>query len=121
MADTENDTTVTEADQAVPVEAAEAAPIAEPASITDTPPCPICGGPFHYQDLGLEPEDLPQFVARLSAVAMAADLPQDPTTESCPDCVGLGKVATGSLIPDQLTRSCTKCTGAGFVTKAITY
>lgn len=40
--------------------------------------------------------------------------PQDPTSERCPDCEGVGKVYTGSRVPGQATRSCPTCAGNGW-------
>jgi hypothetical protein len=59
-------------------------------------PCPYCHG------LGFE----------------AVDWPQDPHSQRCDSCKGLGRVVTGSFVEGNSTRTCTDCNGAGYRTEA---
>lgn len=47
------------------------------------------------------------------------DMVEDPGTERCSVCAGLGLVRTGSLRESQRERSCTNCAGNGYITRAI--
>jgi DnaJ-class molecular chaperone len=58
-------------------------------------PCPYCHG------LGFE----------------AVDWPQDPHSQRCDSCKGLGRVVTGSFVEGNSTRTCTDCNGAGYRTE----
>jgi DnaJ-class molecular chaperone len=60
-------------------------------------PCPYCHG------LGFE----------------AVDWPQDPHSQRCDSCKGLGRVVTGSFVEGNSTRTCTDCNGAGYRTEVV--
>jgi DnaJ-class molecular chaperone len=61
-------------------------------------PCPYCHG------LGFE----------------AIDWPQDPHSQRCDSCKGLGRVVTGSFVEGNATRLCTDCNGAGYQAEVVT-
>lgn len=42
---------------------------------------------------------------------------QDPDTERCERCQGLGRMLTGSLVPGSESVNCTGCSGSGFTYK----
>ena len=65
--------------------------------------CPTCEG------MGWTPEQ----------VQPPPELADDPLTERCAPCRGLGLVKTGSLREGQDVRSCVNCSGNGYTTKAV--
>ena len=67
----------------------------------DMTACPQCEG------MGYVPE----------AIVAAPELADDPTTQRCEACHGLGLVKTGSLRDGQDVRSCLTCNGNGYITR----
>ena len=67
----------------------------------DMTACPQCEG------MGYVPE----------AIVAAPELADDPTTQRCDACHGLGLVKTGSLRDGQDVRSCLTCNGNGYITR----
>ena len=65
--------------------------------------CPTCEG------MGWTPE----------RVEPPPELADDPLTEQCAPCHGLGLVKTGSRRDGQEVRSCVNCSGNGYTTKAV--
>jgi hypothetical protein len=49
----------------------------------------------------------------------AVDWPQDPHSQRCDSCKGLGRVVTGSFVEGNSTRLCTDCNGAGYRTEVL--
>lgn len=62
-------------------------------------PCHRCGG------VGFSPREVVEPI-------------DDPATERCPHCAGIGELVTGSRNPQHITHQCTHCIGSGYVTKA---
>jgi hypothetical protein len=86
----------------------------------DLAPCPCCsvGGPAPGYIFPVLPE--PQQTLRRQGVLMAlGGEPEDeyneaPDRHRCEACAGLGKVLTGSKVPEQVTGICKPCGGMGF-------
>lgn len=80
---------------APPAPGVEPDPTGEPVLPEGMKLCPVCTG----------------------AGAVPEFIHEDPQTETCSTCGGIGELVTGSLIPDQAVQRCRDCGGAGFVSK----
>lgn len=82
-------------------------------------PCPLCPdvhkGFIDLNDAGRIPDELVAVVQAFLGVQREADYNASPTTHTCDACGGLGKVKSGSRVPNYVTLTCSPCQGTGFV------
>lgn len=82
-------------------------------------PCPLCPevhvGFIDLADAGRIPEEIVSVVQSFLGVQREADYLPSPTTRGCEACGGLGKVKSGSQVPNYATLTCAECKGTGFV------
>lgn len=86
----------------------------------DLLPCPMCFGTPHpafvnKHDMGRVPDDVQGNVKMFLGLAREKDYPASDTHNRCSSCQGLGKVSTGSLVPDHATITCHACNGFGYM------
>ena len=91
--------------------------------VTDWLFCPLCAagaipGYVNRHDLGRVPEEVVANVNTFLGYARETDYAAAPGIVSCTDCEGLGKVSTGSRVPDHMTITCPTCKGYGYVPPA---
>lgn len=93
------------------------------AGAVDLIPCPVCmdgiAGWIYAPDVQALP---PEAIARVRQVIGLPDLTtfvDDPETEICPVCNGLGETRTGSRLPGYETRTCPRCAKQGYVMKGV--
>lgn len=81
--------------------------------------CPLClpnlRGYIDTNDAGRLPEDIVAVVRSFLGDTAEADYKPSPTHRRCDHCDGLGKVKTGSLVPNYDVLACGQCKGSGFL------
>lgn len=85
----------------------------------DLLPCPLCFGTPHpafvnKHDLGRVPEEVVSNVRMFIGDKTQSDYPAHPTVHTCDVCQGLGKVQTGSRVPEHAQVVCPNCKGYGY-------
>jgi len=81
--------------------------------------CPMCApsavpGFVNKHDMGRVPEEVAANVKMFLGLAREKDYPASDTHTMCGVCQGLGKVSTGSRVPDHATITCHACKGYGY-------
>jgi len=71
-------------------------------------------GFIHKADAGRVPKELQGAVLDFFGMPVEADYELDPTKPACDTCKGLGKIKTGSRVPQYETLICGVCAGKGF-------
>ena len=89
----------------------------------DLAPCPCCMelGPAPGFIFPLIPEPDASIRRQIVNTALGGEVPEekwdDPDTEMCARCNGLGMLKTGSKVANQTERACTACNSQGWVQK----
>ncbi len=82
-------------------------------------PCPLCASTPHgfvwIGNAGRYPEDVKAAVLQYLGFSTSIDYKRSGSHSACPACDGLGKVQTGSRVPNWETVACGHCEGRGFV------
>lgn len=81
-------------------------------------PCPLCTfgatqGFVDERDAGRIPDEVVKLALSFLGRAAATDYEDDQEHRECPRCKGLGKVKTGSRVPQWETLTCSACQGTG--------
>jgi hypothetical protein len=80
--------------------------------------CPLCSagvnGFLHVNDAGHIDDDVKKAVQTFMGVTQEADYRFDPHHAACADCDGLGKVKSGSRVPNHELLTCATCKGSGY-------
>lgn len=87
--------------------------------VTDWLYCPLCAsgavpGYLNKNDMGRVPAEVEANVKTFLGLAREKDYPASDTHSMCGICQGLGKVSTGSRVPDHATITCHACRGFGY-------
>lgn len=87
--------------------------------VTQLEVCPLCvsnvlGFVLHDQ-AGQVPADVTNATMRFLGMAREIEYPQSPDHRTCPTCEGLGKVTTGSRVPNRESETCRACEGYGYI------
>jgi hypothetical protein len=84
----------------------------------DLTPCPLCldvpRGFVYTWQAGRVPEEQADVVKLFLGLARPVDYPETSRFRACRECQGLGKVATGSKVPQHETITCPGCNGYGY-------
>lgn len=84
----------------------------------DLTECPLCAGGVNgfvaVSGAGRVPDEVKAIVQDYLGVVQEADYPESPNVSTCRACNGLGKVRTGSRVPQWATLTCEACRGHGF-------
>lgn len=95
-----------------------------PDEADDLTPCPLCATPpygfVNVNALGTFPQEIVDTVEMFLGKTLEANYPDSKDLRGCPDCDALGKVRTGSKVPQQETLPCSRCKGSGFISIAPT-
>lgn len=81
--------------------------------------CPLCSPTPHpafinKHDMGRIPADVADNVKLVLGLKREEEYPPHPGVSRCATCAGLGKVQTGSLVPDHAKIVCPNCKGYGY-------
>lgn len=82
--------------------------------------CPLCAGGaipgfFNRHDIGNIPEAVEANVRMVLGLATEKQYPHSGRHDTCVDCEGLGKVSTGSRVPEHAHIICPNCRGYGYM------
>ena len=85
----------------------------------DLTPCPLCppahAGFVNVHDAGRLPAEVRDVVKLFLGEQTPADFPQSSAHKTCDVCAGLGKVRTGSRVPNNEAIMCPACKGCGYL------
>lgn len=88
----------------------------------DLTACPLCfdtpAGFVRVGAIGTFPQEIVQTVEMFLGKTLEAEYVESKDYQPCPECNALGKVRTGSKVPNQETLLCPRCQGRGFVSLA---
>lgn len=124
---------MTEPIDETPIEPTDETPAPPPAPVPDLPAPDVDEEEQHLDDEPAEqghaqPDHISEFVRDLpegyclcpTCLALGAvleDPPFDPTTKTCPDCLGHGKTRTGAIAGSEVERDCQTCQRRGWVNR----
>lgn len=81
--------------------------------------CPLCfeshKGLLDLNDSGQYPEEVLAAIVEYARGARQVELRDDPETNECPTCGGVGKLLTRGHVPGHEERQCKHCAGYGYV------
>jgi hypothetical protein len=94
------------------------------AELEQVKPCPLCHPAIPGFVAPVPPGSVDPMMRSLVLAALGDDPEPDYLTatdvERCGTCDGLGRLVTGSRVPDQRTKLCATCNGSGFAVKPYT-
>jgi hypothetical protein len=86
----------------------------------DLIPCPLCSftetqGFVNGQDAGRVPDEVVRVALGYLGRASSVEYEDDPEHRTCSRCKGLGKLRSGSQVPQWETLQCSACNGTGML------